>query len=301
MQGLVFWLLYPILWLVSILPFPIFYAFSDLACFVLYNIVGYRKNTVTENLKLAFPEKSEKEIKAIRSKFYHHMCDMFLEMIKHMTISEEELKRRFTFTNLEYLRQLEDQNKSIIVMCGHYASYEWMTSLKLFGLKFRSFGIYKKIRNIHFDKLIQDIRGRFDTSMISMYRATEIIRKNEERGELGIYGMVADQSPKLQRAKYWFNFMGVRVPVFEGSERLARKLNMNVIYLNVEKKGRGFYEATFKPVTENATEEAPHKITRTFLDHLESQIRNKPEYYLWTHKRWKHRNAELPAHAEIID
>ena len=301
MQGLVFWLLYPILWLVSILPFPVFYAFSDFVWFLIYKVIGYRKKTVTANLKLVFPEKTNSEIIEIRSKFYHHMCDMFLEMIKHMTIDEKELKKRFTFTNLDYLRELESRNKSIIVMCGHYASYEWLTSLKLFGLKYQSFGIYKKIRNKYFDNLIQNIRGRFDTKMISMYRATDSIQKNEQKGQLGIYGMIADQSPKLQRAKYWFNFLGVRVPVFEGSERLARKLNMNVIYLHVEKKDRGFYEATFLPVTENATEEPPHKITRKFLDHLESQIRKKPEYYLWTHKRWKHRGAKLPAHVEIVD
>lgn len=168
------------------------------------------------------------------------MCDMFLEMIKSMSISEKELKRRFTYTNLDFLRRLEEQNKSIIFMCGHYASYEWLISLQLHGLKFRSFGIYKKIRNHYFDQLIRDIRGKFDAKLISMYEATETIQRNETEGLPGNYAMIADQSPKLQRAKYWFHFMGVRVPVFEGSERLAKKLDMNVIYLHVEKKNGDF-------------------------------------------------------------
>ncbi|MEO2127051.1 MAG: lysophospholipid acyltransferase family protein [Christiangramia sp.] len=301
MQGLVFWLIYPILWLVSILPFRIFYLFSDCCYFVIYHLIGYRKKTVTANLKLALPEKSDVEIRQIRKKFYAHMCDMFLEMIKSMSISEKELKRRFTYTNLDFLRRLEEQNKSIIFMCGHYASYEWLISLQLHGLKFRSFGIYKKIRNHYFDQLIRDIRGKFDAKLISMYEATETIQRNETEGFPGNYAMIADQSPKLQRAKYWFHFMGVRVPVFEGSERLAKKLDMNVIYLHVEKKKRGFYEATFKPISENAPAEPPHKITRTFLDLLENQIRENPEYYLWTHKRWKHKDSQPPAHAEIID
>ncbi len=242
MQGLVFWVVYPILWLISILPFRIFYIVSDAVFVLVYYIIGYRRKTVTDNLKLVFPEKSDSEIKRIRKKFYHHMCDMFLEMIKSISISEKELKRRFVFTNLEYLRKLEAQDKSLIVMCGHFASYEWMNALQLYGLKFKSFGIYKKIKNRHFDKLVQDIRGRFDGVLISTYKASEKIRYNQEQGILGNYAMIADQSPKLSRAKHWIDFMGIRVPVFEGSDRLARKLDMNVLYLHVEKTARGHYQ-----------------------------------------------------------
>ncbi|APG59251.1 lysophospholipid acyltransferase family protein [Christiangramia salexigens] len=301
MQGLVFWMVYPLLWLISILPFPFFYAVSDLVFFLVYYIIGYRRKVVTKNLKLVFPNKTDSEIKSIEKKFYRHMCDMFLEMIKSISISEKELKKRFEITNLEYLRELETMDKSIIIMCGHYASYEWMNALQLHGLKFKSFGIYKKIKNRYFDQLARDIRGRYDGVLITTYKATEKIKNNQNNGVLGNYAMIADQSPKLNRAKQWIDFMGIRVPVFEGSDRLARKLDMNVIYLHVEKKKRGFYEATFKPITENATKEPDNFITKKFIRLLEQQIKNKPEYYLWTHKRWKHRNEPIPDHAEVIN
>ncbi|MBT8318638.1 MAG: lipid A biosynthesis acyltransferase, partial [Gramella sp.] len=252
MQGLVFWLVYPILWLISILPFWLFYKVSDLVFILVYHVIGYRKKTVRNNLELVFPEKSKAEIKQIQKKFYSHMCDMFLEMIKSISISEKEIEKRFTFTNLEYLRKLESLDKSLIVMCGHYASYEWINALQLYGLKYKTYGIYKKIKNRHFDDLVKKIRGRFGGTLITTNKTTEVIRYNQENEILGNYGMIADQSPKLSRAKVWIDFMGIRVPVFDGSDRLARKLDMAVVYLHVEKVGRGYYEATLKPITEDA-------------------------------------------------
>ena len=186
-------------------------------------------------------------------------------------------------------------------MCGHYASYEWMNALQLYDLKFRAFGVYKRIRNKHFDDLVKKIRGRFDGTLITTYKATEKIRYNQEQGILGNYAMIADQSPKLRRAKHWIKFMDIRVPVFEGSERLAKKLDMNVVYLHVEKTGRGYYNATMKPISEDPINEPRHYITEKFIELLEAQIRNKPEYYLWTHKRWKHRHEPIPEKAEIIN
>lgn len=301
MQGLVFWLVYPILWLISILPFRLFYGVSDLVFVLVYHIIGYRRKTVRENLELVFPEKSKSEIQKIQKKFYSHMCDMFLEMIKSISISEKEIGKRFTFTNLEYLRELERLDKSLIVMCGHYASYEWINALQLYGLKHKTYGVYKRIKNRHFDTLVRNIRERFGGELITMQRTTEVIRYNQEKGILGNYGMVADQSPKLGRAKHWIHFMGIRVPVFEGADRLARKLDMAVVYLHVEKVGRGYYEATLKPITVDAPNESEHFITAKFIELLEKQIYKKPQYYLWTHKRWKHHNEPIPENAEIIN
>jgi len=301
MQGLVFWLVYPILWLISILPFRIFYMVSDMVFVLVYHIIGYRKKTVRENLELVFPEKSESEIKKIQKKFYSHMCDMFLEMIKSISISEKQIEKRFTFTNVEYLRKLESLDKSLVVMLGHYASYEWINALQLYGLKYRTYGIYKKIKNKQFDNLAKRIRGRFGGTLITTNKTTEVILTNKEKGILGNYAMIADQSPKLGRAKIWIDFMGIKVPVFDGSDRLARKMDMAVVYLHVEKVGRGYYQATLKPITEDAPNEPQHAITKKFVGYLEEQIYKKPEYYLWTHKRWKHRNEPMPQNAEIIE
>lgn len=267
----------------------------------MYHLVGYRKKTVTENLQLVFPEKSKNEVVHIRKKFYKHMVDMFLEMIKSISISDEELKKRFHFRNLEEIDKIREMNKSIILICGHYASYEWMNALQLFGYDYRGFGIYKKVANPYFDKLAKDIRGRYNGELIRTIDATKTITRNQKEGILGIYGMVADQSPRVERAQYWTKFMGINVPVFTGSEKLAKKLDMVVIYLHVEKVKRGYYEATLKTISYNPSEEPEFAITAQYLKYLEQQIYAAPEYYLWTHKRWKHRKTPIPANAIVID
>jgi len=300
MELLVFWFAYPFLWLISRLPFWLFYKISDLVFILVYHIIGYRKKIVTENLELVFPEKSSEEIKKITRKFYRHMCDMFLEMIKSISISNDQLKRRFTFTNLEEIERIRKMDKSIIVMCGHYASYEWANSIQLHGIDYKGFGIYKKIKNKHFDKLAKDIRARFNAELISSRETITKIIHNQRKGVPGIYFMVADQSPKLGHAKFWTEFVGITVPVFMGSEKLAAKLDMAVVYLQVEKLKRGYYQATFISISENPKEEPAFKITGDYLTELEKQIRKAPEYYLWTHKRWKHRNAPIPKDAVLF-
>ncbi|NJW53477.1 lysophospholipid acyltransferase family protein [Salinimicrobium oceani] len=300
MQRLAFLLVYPILRLISLLPFRLFYLFSDVVFFVVYHISGYRKKIVWENLKLVFPEKSDAEIAIIRKAFYQHMVDMFLEMIKSISISNEELKKRFTFTNIEEIQKIRDMDKSILLSCGHYASYEWMNALQLYNLDYRGFGIYKKIKNPFFDKLAKDIRGRYDGVLIPTTEATKTISANERAGIKGVYAMIADQSPKLNRTKAWIDFMGITVPVFTGIENLSRTLDMAVVYLHVEKTKRGYYQASFKTLSYDPANEPPYRIIREYFEELEQQIIKAPQYYLWTHKRWKHKDISIPENAVVI-
>ncbi|WP_282018350.1 lysophospholipid acyltransferase family protein [Salegentibacter mishustinae] len=299
MQAVVFWLIYPLLWLISILPFWLFYRVSDVVYFIVYHLVGYRKKTVTHNLKLVFPDKSSEEIIKIRKKFYAHMCDMFLEMVKSISISEEELKKRFIFTNLEELRRIEKLDKSIMLMCGHYASFEWLFALQLNNLNHKAYGIYKKIRNPGFDKLINDIRRRFGAELIQNSKSTLRIAHNQKEGIRGAYAMIADQSPKSPNYKFWTDFMGKKVPFYTGSERMAKEFDMAVIYLHVDKVKRGYYKASLINIADNPTETENNQITLDYIQHLEKQIREKPELYLWTHKRWKHLGKEIPKNAIV--
>lgn len=299
MSRLVYLLVYPFLWVISKLPFPLFYFLSDLVCFVVYHLVRYRRKTVAYNLQLVFPEKSAQDRKEIERKFYHHMCDMFLEMIKSISISEEELSKRYVISNVEEIERILKMERSIIFLYGHYANYEWINALQLYGLQYRGFGIYKKIKNEYFDRLVHRIRGRFDAELIPTTRATKQITKNEKNNVRGIYAIIGDQSPKLSRAWYWTTFMGIKCPTFTGGEKLAKHLNMAAVYLHVEKVKRGHYIATFKTITDTPANCADHEITNTFLRHLESQIRAKPEYYLWTHKRWKHKDGPIPKDATV--
>lgn len=300
MQRLVFWLAYPLLWLISVLPFSLFYLVSDVVYVLVYHLVRYRRRTVTANLKLVFPEKPSEEIGLIRKRFYRHMVDMFLEMIKSISISNEELKKRFIFTNPEELQRIRAMDKSVLLACGHYASYEWMNALELYGIDLKGYGIYKKIKNRYFDQLVKDIRGKYNTVLIPTSKATKTITHNQESKIRGIYALIADQSPKLHRSKAWAKFMGIEVPVFTGTETLAKNLDMAVVYLHVEKVKRGFYSATFETISSEPAKEPDFEITRRYFTLLEEQIRKAPEYYLWTHKRWKHRNAPIPHEAAVI-
>lgn len=288
MHFLAYILIYPLLWFISIMPFRILYLISDGLYVLLYYIIGYRKKVVTNNLKLVFPEKSEKEIFAIRKKFYKHLCDMFLEMAKTMNISEIELKKRFKILNPEECKRLESLNKSVILMYGHYASWEWSVELQN-HVNFKGLGVYKKLANTYFDKLAKAIRSKYNTQLISTKEAVSTINDYENKGIKSMTAFISDQSPRLTKDVYWGTFMGIDVPCFTGAERLAKKLDLAIAYLKVTKLKRGYYEAEIITLAENPNDYNDYELTGMFLREVEKQIYEAPEYYFWTHKRWKHK------------
>lgn len=291
MQFLLYILLYPILFLISILPFRLLYIFSDCVYILVYRIIGYRKKTVRENLALALPHLSEKERLVIEKKSYKHLCDMFLEMIKTMTISVKEIEKRFVLKNVDYYLEIEKQGKSIALMCGHYASYEWSISINS-RITFEGFAIYKRINNKYFDDLVKKIRSRFKAYLITTKETVPTIESNNEKGVKGLYGFASDQSPQVKQKTYWSKFMGIEVPVYTGAEMLAKKFDMNIMFMKIKKVKRGFYEMEFELLTDDAKSVPDFEITETFLRKVEQQILEAPEFYLWTHKRWKHRNRK---------
>ena len=288
MQFLVFILFYPLLWLISILPFRLLYLLSDCIYFIVYRMVKYRKRIVRHNLAIALPHLTDDERQSIEKKFYKHLCDMFLEMIKTLSISKSEIEKRYKFTNLEVYHELEKKGKSIALLCAHYASYEWVVSMNHY-ISFKGYGIYKKIANVYFDKLVHDIRSKFKASLITTKETADTIAQNHEKGILSLYGFASDQSPRLDKAVLWHSFMGIETPIHTGAEFLAKRYNMNVIFLRTEKVKRGFYEGTFELMAENPKETARFEISIDFIKRVEKQILAAPEYYLWTHKRWKHK------------
>jgi len=289
MQFLVYILVYPFLWLISILPFRLLYAFSDFLYLFIYRVFGYRKKVVKANLNLVFPDKSDKEINRIIKLFYHHLCDMMVESIKSMTISEGEMKKRFTFSNVELIQNLEKNNKSIALMCAHYGSWEWIFILQTY-INNKGYAIYKRLANKYFDRLVRRIRAKYNSHLITTKESIPALLKSKVDGKLTICGFVSDQSPKAKKAYHWNHFMGIKVPVHTGAEMLAKKLDMAVVFFRVKKLKRGFYETTFETIAENPKDFKDYEITDLFLKLVEKQINEAPEYYLWTHKRWKHRN-----------
>jgi KDO2-lipid IV(A) lauroyltransferase len=213
---------------------------------------------------------------------------MFLEMIKTMSITEAEINDRFRTDNLDTYLDLEKKGKSIALMCAHYASYEWVISMNS-KIAFKGFAIYKRINNRYLDKLVRDIRSKYKATLISTKQTIPTIRENNKNKQLSVYGFASDQSPKVSSVFHWNTFMGIEVPVHTGAEMLAKKYDMNVVFLKVKKVKRGHYEARFERVIENVKDIPNYEITDAFLKMVEDQILEAPEFYLWTHKRWKHR------------
>jgi Kdo2-lipid IVA lauroyltransferase/acyltransferase len=291
MQYLRYLFAYPIIWIISMLPFRLLYLFSDFVYIIVYRIIGYRKKLVRQNLALTLPHLSNKERLIIEKKFYHHMCDMFLEMVKTMNISKEEISKRFVFTNLDLYKDIERQGKSIAMMGAHYASYEWAPTINFYS-DFQVFPIYKQIKNPYFDDLVHHIRSVFKATLITTKKTIPTIIQNNQNKIKGLYLFGSDQTPKINTTQHWTKFMGIDAPVHIGAEMLAKRYDMNVLFLKIKKVKRGYYEGTFEILSENAKEVPNHQITDRFIKLVEEQIYEAPEYYLWTHNRWKHRKED---------
>lgn len=289
MQLVLYILIYPFIWIISILPFPILYFLSDVIYFLVYRVIKYRKRIVRGNIALALPHLSDKERNIIEKKFYSHLCDMFLEMAKTLSISRKEIEKRYVFTNMEVYHELEKKEKSIALLCAHYASYEWAVSMN-YHIKFLGYGVYKKLANPYFDTLVRKIRSKFKSQLIDSKETIPTIASNFRSKTYSVYGLVSDQSPKLSTTHHWQKFMGYEVPVHTGGEMLAKKYDMSVIFLKTKKIKRGYYEASFEILSDGNAKDIPnYEITDNFLKLVEQQIYEAPEFYLWTHKRWKHK------------
>ncbi|UZO79862.1 lipid A biosynthesis acyltransferase [Aquimarina sp. ERC-38] len=299
MQLLIYRLLYPVIWILSRLPWSVFYKVSDLVYYFVYYIIRYRRKTVLTNLQLAFPDKTASEYKKISKASYKHMCDMFLEMARTLSISKKEMVKRFAITNLDMFTRLSEEGRSIIVTMGHYNSYEWSNAIEIVS-DFTCVGVYKPLKNKYFDALAHRIRGRFGSQVVAK---RDIFRKilidERKKSGLYLYGLISDQSPKIHDATFWTDFFNIKVPTINGAEVIGKKMGLSVYYLNVEKVKRGFYSATLVPISEDPKNEDNHYITKRFIELLENQIKSNPGNYLWTHKRWKHRNAPIPKDVTI--
>ncbi len=280
-------MIYPFIWLFSILPFKVLYFISDCFYYITYYSIGYRKKTVIHNLKLVFPKKTEQEITTITKKFYRHFVDIFIEMIKSYTISEKEIRKRFHFTNIEVIQNLEAQNKSVILLGSHYANWEWIFCLNLF-VDINGYAVYKKLKNPFFDKKTRETRGRYSTTLTPTKEIFKVIEDNSENAITAVYGFLGDQSPKAKKVHHRGDFLGVNVPIHTGGELLAKKHNLTYVCFTVKKLKRGHYEATFKTLAENPRDFKDYDITDNYLKELEKSIYAAPEFYFWTHKRFKH-------------
>jgi len=288
MQLLAYIILYPLLWVISRLPMRLLFIISDLIYLVLYHVVGYRKQVVRNNLRLAFPEKSERDLRELEKKSFQHFVDVFMEMIKSFSITEKEMSNRLSITNPELLDPYYEKHKSVIFLSGHYANWEWVSFIVERSLKYHMSVVYKKLANTYFDRLIKSTRNKFGVTFVPTKEFYPEILKNLKNNKIQAYGFLADQSPKWGNIKYWGNFMGIEIPVVIGPETIARKLDLPVFYFQTERVKRGVYRSTFILLEENPKEVPLYQLTNKYIQELEKQIKKAPEFYFWTHKRFKH-------------
>ncbi len=278
-------LYYLILIPISLLPFPVLYLLSDFTSFILFHIVGYRKKVVMDNLRNSFPEKSVKEIKQIARKFYRHFSDIIVESIKLFTISSVELRKRQFLTNPELPQRLFDEKKSLMLVTGHIGNWEWAGTVTPFFVPYRSMVIYQKLSNRFFNKKIMNTRGRFGLDLVRTKNVKSYFETHKD--ELIMVVSVSDQSPSSANRSYWTTFLNQPTAVQIGAERNARQSNMAVVYADIKKIKRGYYETTLQLLFENAGQTKVGEITEKFTRIIEEKIREKPEYWLWSHRRWK--------------
>lgn len=289
MQLLAYILIFPILWCISLLPFRVLYIISDVVSFILFQFVGYRKKVVLSNLRLAFPERPEKELLKIRRQFYTHFTDVFMEMIKSITISEDKIHKHFVFEDLDVIHKLGKKGKSVVLVGSHYANWEWMVSMNNL-VEHQAFAVGATIGNKYFDKMMLKYRTKYGGDFVKPNMATRTYIKNSKNGILALNALVSDQSPQLKRAHYWTKFLNVKVPVHVGAEQIAKALDQAVVYYEVTKVKRGYYKCTFRLIAENPKQYPDYQITDMFLEEVEKQINKDPQYYFWTHKRFKHKD-----------
>ena len=291
MQFIIYIFLYPLLILLSVLPFRVLYFFSDIFYFFVYHLFGYRKKIVRKNLLIAFPELNDTERKKIEKNFYRHFADLFVEMIKAFRMPLKSLQKHFRFVNPEVLNRITDKGQNIILVGGHYGNWEWVFPLAQLTTA-QPIATYLKINNRFFEKLMLKNRQRFGGKLIETKQLKNKLKKYKNSTDKFILGLLADQSPQLHRSRYWRKFFGVEVPVFVGPEKLTKSYNAAFVFMNVNKLKRGFYEVNFDVITENPNSFENYQLTDIYVDKLEKMIRQNPAYYLWTHNRFKHKDRK---------
>lgn len=287
------YILYGLVWLVSFLPLRILYVFSDILYYLLYYLVGYRRKVVAENLRRSFPEKTKEERERIEKKFYRNLCDVFVELYKPWHMTEAEMKRRCVFKNTELLQHYYAQGRSVIGVLGHYGNWEWMASYSLWmGREVDFYTLYKPMHNKVLDKMMIRIRSHFGAKPVPRNDILRVIVKNRQEGRLFLAGFIGDQTPNVHNLNFWMDFLNQDTPVLLGTEKIATKFNLPVISLYMRKIRRGYYEVEFTDLCSEPKRLAPGELTRMHTRMLEQQIREAPEHWLWSHKRWKHRREK---------
>ena len=273
------------LYLISLLPFWFLYLISDVLFVTLYYLIGYRRKVVQENLINSFPEKTQREREHIEKEYFKYLADLIMETIKTISISEKEIKRRVVCTNPEELEKYFKTGKSVIAVSGHYCNWEFAALNFSAECDKKFMIIYKPLTDEVYDDFFIKVRSRFGGIPVSMMQTMR--KMVQYKNEQTVTVMVGDQTPVRSEANYFTGFLNQQTPVFLGIEKMARTMDDIVTFYKMERIKRGYYTYTLLPLTDNAKQTASHEITEMHVKCLETIIRDKPQYWLWSHRRWK--------------
>ncbi|MET1057725.1 MAG: lysophospholipid acyltransferase family protein [Pedobacter sp.] len=274
----------------SLLPLRVLYLFATVLYWMLYYVFGYRRAVVTANLKNSFPEKSNSEIQLIEKRYFKFLAALIFEIIKMSTISKAELQRRFTFKNLEQLNQYAENGISVLACSGHYGNWEWGTLAIGISYKGDNYPIYRPLSNKAFDQWFNHIRTRFGNKLIAMRQTYRAIAESRNTPTMFLFGN--DQAPPKEESHQWMTFLNQETSFQQGMEKIAIKTNRPVFYLKLSVLKKGYYEVECIPLCLDPAASTQQEITALHTRLLENIIREKPEYWLWSHKRWKHQPTQ---------
>jgi Kdo2-lipid IVA lauroyltransferase/acyltransferase len=295
---------YGIIRLYASLPMPVLFFLSDFVFFpILYHLGRYRRKTVRRNLQNSFPGKSRLELKILERRFYHHFCDNFQETTRVLAMSEKEARKRMVFVNPEVVTDFAKQGQGVLLVLGHYGNWEYQPFIFLHmqatGNQ-QGFNVYRPLKNKFFDELMKKIRTRFGGSNVTKNETYRTVLRLRKEGIAGVFGLVSDQSPSSANLNYWTRFLNQDTAILVGPERMAKQTGFAVIYADVQKTSRGCYQTEFRLISADPVHTAEFEITETYARLMEQTILRDPAYWLWTHKRWKHRRPVLPEGIESI-
>jgi KDO2-lipid IV(A) lauroyltransferase len=278
-------LYYIVIYPLSLLPLVILYRFADLFYLLLITLIPYRKKIIENNLKKSFPNKTKTEIKRLKRKYYRHFSDLLIEGVKNISISKNQLNKRFKITNPEVIDELNQKNKSVILVSGHYNNWEWLITSLAFQIPQKSIGIGMPMSNKFWDKKINEKRERFGLKVLHAKNYKSFL-ENQPETNFAILNL-SDQSPGNSLKAYWMTFLNQQTAVLYGTEKMAHDYNYAVVFFNTIKVKRGNYELTFEKICDDPSSTDWGYITEQHTRKLENLILKNPQYWIWSHKRWK--------------
>lgn len=282
-------------YLFSRLPFRIVYIKSDFLQFLLFRVLRYRRKVVMENLERSFPDLSEKERKKIAAKFYCNLADIILEVIKTEGMRANQLKSRFTFSNLEIIENIRRENRSALIGIGHCGNWEWSGPALLMHTGMDGYAIVKPLNDARFNGYMERLRAQFFTGKTIPFKLT-LRYLLQKRGQAFLAVLAADQTPTREESRFWSTFLNQETPFFEGLGKMAHSMGLPVLFIDIQRKGRGYYHGEIHEITHDGRNMSPETIMTSYINALESAIHRHPDNWLWSHRRWKHKREDEPLH-----